>query len=156
MSQSSREIVRRTLTFEYPERVPIDIHILQWARLKYQEEVNALTAQYPNDIVIAPNIYNPSLRAEGNPYQVGTSTDDWGCVFENIHAGIMGEVREPLIGTPGEWKSVIPPYELLPEKPDDAIAKANCFCASTDKFVRGAAIPGHGNVISLSAARKTR
>lgn len=54
-----------------------------------------------------PGVYRPSPRRSGDMHAVGSSTDDWGCPFVNIQAGVIGEVREPLI-VPTGGRSILP------------------------------------------------
>lgn len=138
MAQTSREIVKKTLTFGYPERVPRHTWILPWASEKYPDKIKELSRLYPDDIISAPSVYNSSSRLKGDPYEIGTYVDEWGCVFENLHKGVIGEVKEPLIENIGDLSALKPPFEILPaneEQKQSAKAKVNEFCASTDKFV---------------------
>ncbi len=135
MSSTSRELVKKTLTFQSPERLPRHLWVLPWAENTYPEELNALNRNFPGDFVMCPDVYRPSPRQKGDPFTPGQYTDEWGCVFTNIHEGIIGEVRESQLKDIAEWKSVKPPYETLPEDEGDARDRVNRFCAESDKFV---------------------
>lgn len=142
MPDNSRNIVRRTLTFDGPERIPRDIWTLPWAESRYPAELRSLRARFPSDIVSAPDPYKPSARVRGNQYMVGEYTDAWGCVFQSVHAGVIGEVKKPLIADISDWRSVKPPYEILPNTEDSAARDAvNRFCAGTDLFVKTSCFP---------------
>ena len=52
---------------------------------------------------------------KGDPYAIGEYTDEWGCLFTNIHGGIIGEVKQPLVQE-DDWSDagrVHIPEELL-------------------------------------------
>ena len=139
MSQSSRELVSRALRFEHPERLPRDLWVLPWASNHYPETVAELQRRYPSDVATTRYFYPPSVRAKGDPYQVGASTDAWGCVFRNIQPGLIGEVENPILENMADAGSYQPPYEQLPQAGSRAWSAArdtiNRFYAGTDKFV---------------------
>ncbi len=88
-----REIVRKALTFHYPERIPRDLWLLPWASERYPEAVKEVQRRFPSDFVGAPNVYLPSKRVRGQMYRKGTYIDEWGCQFVNLQDGVRGEVR---------------------------------------------------------------
>lgn len=114
--QSSKEIVKRAIQFESPQRLPRDMWALPWAQIHFPNELKTLQQQYPSDIAMlgSQGLYNPSLLAAGDPFAVGVSTDDWGCCFENRQAGVIGEVKDPILKTPEDVASYQPPYNILP------------------------------------------
>ncbi len=135
MAQTSREIVRKTLTFDNPERLPRHTWILPWAHSHYPAEIKELGQKYPDDIVTAPNVYQKSPVAKGDPYAIGSCVDEWGCEFENIQKGVIGEVKKAAVADAGDLSTLHVPYETLPADTDAARRTVNEFCASTDKFV---------------------
>jgi len=135
MPQTSREIVTRCLRFEHPERMPRDLWVLPWADYHYPEALQEIRRRFPSDIGGPGSVYRPSPRLRGNPYAVGTYIDEWGCIFTNIQEGVHGEVRTPLLPDIQDWRSIRPPYEILPEDPLAARDQVNRNCANTDKFV---------------------
>lgn len=143
MASTCRELVLRCLEFKQPSRLPRDMWLLPWAHLYYPDKVRELQKEYPNDIVDAPSVYAPSTILQGDPYTVGEYVDEWGCVFSNIQAGVHGEVRSPRLTDIADWRTVKPPYELLPKGPgtDQAVAMVNRFCDQSDKFVLAAMCP---------------
>ena len=138
MPQTPREIITSCLKFENPERMPRDLWLLPWANNHHPDAVEELSRRFPSDFDTSPDIYRPSSRAEGDPYAVGHSVDDWGCIFTNIQEGVIGEIRTPQLTDIANWKSVEPPYETLPTDHDAARDQVNRHCASTDKFVKAA------------------
>jgi hypothetical protein len=114
MSQTSRELVTRCLKFEFPERIPRDLWVLPWASMNYPEALRTIREKFTLDFESPPNVYQPSSRRQGNEYSPGIFIDEWGVAFTNIQAGVIGEVRQPIIQEITDWKSVQPPYEILP------------------------------------------
>lgn len=138
--ESSRDLVRNCVMFKGPSRVPRHLWFLPWARIHHPAHVDALNRRFPSDIVSAPDVYNNASARSGDPYAVGDYVDEWGCVFENIQAGVIGEVKHPLMpGDVPDVSSLRPPYEMLPgAKGRDAV---NRFCASTECFVLSGCCP---------------
>ena len=65
--------------------------------------------------------------------------DEWGCRFTNIHEGVIGEVKEPVIREE-DWSDagkVHIPEELLTFDTD----AVNRFCRETDRFVIAGCCP---------------
>ncbi|MCX7934194.1 MAG: methyltransferase [Planctomycetota bacterium] len=141
MAQTSRELVRRALKFERPARVPRDLWALPWAEKRYAEDLARLRARYPADISGPPNVYRPAARRRGDPYAVGEYVDEWGCVFTNIHEGVIGEVKEPILADMDRWQEIKPPAEVLPEDWPQARAIVNRACAASDKFITSGCCP---------------
>lgn len=131
---NSRERVTRTLRFEHPDRAPRDLWCLPGVLMFQQDEVDAVQARYPLDIVGAPGVDGPSRRASGTPNVVGTYTDAWGCVWRVAEPGVIGEVKGPPLADWTALETFTPPYEVL-EGAD--FSRVNPFCAETDQFVIG-------------------
>lgn len=136
---TSRELVYKTLAFEnIGGRVPRQMWLLPWATKRYREVIDAIHRDYPDDIVEVPaefKQYARPLKTQGDWFSVGEYTDEWGCRFTNIHDGIVGEVKRPIVPAEDEhWDDVsrihIPEELLTLDK-----QKVNEFCASTDQFV---------------------
>ncbi len=135
MPQSPREIVTNCLTFNYPERLPRDLWVLPIAEKQYPQVVEEINRKWPGDIVRPPYFYPPSARVKGDPYKVGSYTDEWGCVFENIQDGVIGEVRDPILPDISEWITISPPNEQIPLDTSEPYGIINRYCAETEKFV---------------------
>ena len=139
---TSRELVHKTLEFaNYHDRAPRDMGCLPWAVNTYPDEVNALLRDYPSDFTGPAIACKEKGIAQGNPYEIGDSIDDWGCRFTNVQRGVHGQVKEPIISPDDEdWEDtsrVHIPAEWLSFEIDDV----NNFCASTDKFVFAGCCP---------------
>ncbi len=112
---TSREIVKKCLTFDNPQRIPRQIWTMPWAESKFPTALKELNEKFPSDFGGVDYFYPPASKIKGDPYKKGYYTDEWGCVFQNLQDGIIGEVREPIIQDIADWKKVEPPYEQLPE-----------------------------------------
>jgi len=128
---TSRELVRRTLEFASPPSVPRQAWILPWAEERYPDAVARLRAEFPDDLVTAPALYHAPLPVVGSRYEKGTYIDEWGCRFANIHGGVIGIVKEPLVR---EWADL----DRF-RTPDESLAvdreAINAYCRETDRFV---------------------
>ena len=131
MKETSRQIVRKTLDFEKPSRIPRQIWILPWAEKKYPQTIDLLQNKYPDDILSSPAFYKKPLKVQGDRYSTGHYVDEWGCKFSNPQEGIIGIVKEPLIDKWEDLENFKPPESIL----DLDKEKINDFCHNTDHFV---------------------
>jgi uroporphyrinogen decarboxylase len=122
----------RCLAFERPDRVPRDLWMLPAARRTQGDAaIDAFRARWPVDVVQCTVGRPRPRRAVGDPYAPGTAIDEWGCRYENLVAGVHGEVKEPILDDYAKLDDIRPPLELL--ELDEAEIAA--FCRSTDSFV---------------------
>lgn len=128
---NSRERVTRTLAFRSPDRVPRQLWLLPWAEERYPREIARLRERYPDDLVTSPPFCLIPPLTRGEEHGPGTYVDEWGCVFENIERGMIGEVKSPVVRTWSEAERVRTPEERLSV---DA-GRVNDFVSGTDKFV---------------------
>ncbi len=138
MAPTSRELVLQTLEFRSPSCAPRQLWVLPWAQWNHAGELEDIQRQFPADIDgVDPRYAEPPVT-HGDPYRVGQYKDEWGCVFTNIHDGIIGEVREPLVA---DWAAdcgkVRIPREWLTFDRDHV----NRQCAASEKFILAAACP---------------
>ncbi|MCU0250366.1 MAG: hypothetical protein MUE61_09170 [Vicinamibacterales bacterium] len=127
---TSRELVRRTLRFEKPPRVPRQAWVLPWAEQRYPEPVARLRARFPDDLMAAPQLYRAPLPVVGSRYEKGLYIDEWGCRFDNIHGGVIGIVHEPLIAGWDDLQRFRTPEEVLTVDTDAVRA----FCRDSGRF----------------------
>jgi len=136
---TSRERVHRTLQFDNPERVPRQLWTLPWALNNHKEQVDRLRKDFPDDITMVQGFLHRKPATRGDPFEIGEYTDEWGCKFTNVHRGIIGEIKEPLLK--GEdWEdrdALILPEEMLAVD----TGKVNSFCSETELFVIAGACP---------------
>ena len=137
---TSRELVHRTLEFRNDSgRVPRQLWTLPWAGIHHPEKLDKLWRDFEWDITGAPTVWADPPKTKGDPFEVGEYVDEWGCVFQNLQQGVIGEVKQPLVTDP-DWADVgnvhIPEEWLTFDR--DAV---NRFCGETDKFVQASACP---------------
>jgi len=139
---TSRERVRKALTFDYPDRVPRDLWILPVASRRYGKEIREIIKRFPSDIEgirgYTPYFSTIEGYTKGDPYEVGIYIDPWGCAFKNIQQGVIGEVKDPIVKNLSDINKVKPPYHLLNKFKQD-IKKINESCRKSDKFILGGA-----------------
>jgi uroporphyrinogen decarboxylase len=128
---TSRELVKKTLCFQSPERIPRQKWILPWAEKIYPEQVRQLEKCFPDDIVSAPAVYTQSVCTRGERYEIGTYIDEWGCTFSNLHEGVIGIVHTPLLSNWDQLDGFQPPAAAAAVD-RDAI---NRFCRHSDLFI---------------------
>lgn len=126
----SRELIIQTLGFSSPGRIPRQCWILPWAQKRYPAECAKLGMEFPDDIIPVSGIYTVPQKNKGNRYEEGIYIDEWGCIFNNIHAGLIGVPVEPLIKNWDELDSFHGPGEMLAVD----TKQVNKFCNETDKF----------------------
>jgi len=132
-----RDLVRQTLEFDAPARVPRPLLLLPWARDRYPDEAAALQEDFPDDIVKCECFLETPLAVEGDRYRAGRHVDEWGCLFENIHSGAIGQVKKPLVAGWGDLDRVrIPEERLTVDR-----GKVDAFCRATDRFVIAGCCP---------------
>lgn len=134
---TSRDLVRKTLEFDSPERVPRDLWLLPWATKYYPAEVTRIQERYPSDFDGAPVKYEKPPPTEGDPHEIGTYTDEWGCTFKNIQAGVIGEVCAPLVNSWEDLDRVIAPEGALTFDRE----AVNAFCQHSDRFIFAGCCP---------------
>ena len=139
--KTSRELVYETLEFKGPERAPRDLWDMPWSAMNYPDELSRIQKTYPADIISAPGFQKEFAPTKGDQYAVGRFIDEWGCIFDNKAAGIIGEVKEAIVPADDEdWADIsrihIPVESLTIDK-----KKINRFCQATDKFVMAGACP---------------
>ncbi len=132
-----RELVKQAISFEGPERLPRQIWLLPWASNKYPDEVESIERDFPSDIVTIPIFCSEPVPGQGNAHTVGTFVDAWGCEFENLQDGIIGEVKRPQIGDWASTNHVRFPRERLSIEVDQ-IAE---YCGNTDRYVIAGTCP---------------
>ena len=137
MDATPRQLVRQTLEFAGPARVPRQLWLLPWASLHYPDEVAALQRRFPDDIVSCPSFLATSPAMQGDRHGGGTHVDEWGCTFVGLQAGIIGQVKAPLVSDWSHLERVRLPLECLSVD----VAQVNAFCRGSDRFVLGGCCP---------------
>jgi uroporphyrinogen decarboxylase len=136
---TSRERVRRSLEFDRPDRVPRETWLLPLAYHEHgQQRVQAFLRRWPSDID-RPAVTSPKFLAllQGDPHEIGQYRDEWGCVFENVQRGVIGQVKCPLLDDWSKLETLRPPAEAL----DFDIEEVSRQCAASDKFMLAQCCP---------------
>jgi hypothetical protein len=131
MAPESRELVRKTLAFQGPPRVPRQVWVLPWAEIHHPRALERLHETFPDDIVSVPELYSVPTVVSGDRYTQGEFVDAWGCRFSNPQDGIIGIVHQPLISTWDDLDGFRTPDSVL-KLDTEAV---NRFCRSTDRYV---------------------
>ncbi len=134
---TSRDLIRQTLEFASPNRVPRQLWQLPWVEEHYPAELRRIRERFPDDMIGAPGFLAQAPKTTGDAYAIGTFVDEWGCTFTNLQSGVIGEVKDPLIKEWSDLEKLRPPLECLSVD----IEKVNAFCGATDKFVVGGCCP---------------
>jgi len=134
---TSRELVKKSLEFDSPPRIPRQIWTLPWASDHYPEQLKAIQREFPDDIISSPAFLRQPLKTSGDPYTVGTFIDEWGCIFVNRQQGVIGEVKQPALKDWQDLEQLRFPGELLSVD----VEAVNAFCKGTDKFVLAGTCP---------------
>ena len=158
---TSRERVKRALTFQCPDRAPRDLWVMPTVRREHEQELAELEARFPGDFENAPVTWGRSRRAailEGDPGNdavldtaagsmvgaaefrsqfagrciVGRFRDEWGSVWRALEPGVVGEVAEPALADWSALRIYAPPYELLEELD---VSPSRAFYTQSDRFV---------------------
>lgn len=133
----SRTLVKQALTFSSPHRIPRDLWTLPWAELHYPAQLTAIRSRFPADMTGAPGFLREKPHTRGDAYEVGVYVDEWGCAFDNIQPGVIGQVKSPLIAAWADLDKLQPPEACLTIDPE----QINAFCKNTDKFVTAGCCP---------------
>jgi uroporphyrinogen decarboxylase len=136
-AMTPRELVIRTLEFDSPPRLARQLWLLPWAVQHFPKEVAELGKRFPDDIISSPAFCTAELPVRGDRHAKGAYVDEWGCTFENIADGIIGEVKQPLFA---EWSNLdrlrIPAERLTVD-----VDQVNGFCRQIDRFVLAGTVP---------------
>lgn len=131
---TSRELVIRTLEYDAPGRIPVDLWCLPATRLAYGRALDELVAEVRIDIVSAPFA---DKTEDPRHFQLGSYTDCWGSTWQNRQAGIIGEVKNfPLADINKVWKYTSPKELFLSGLP--GFKETEKYIVShRDKFILG-------------------
>lgn len=108
---TARERVLRTLEFKNPDRLAVDIWALPGTLHRHGPQLDALRRQYPPDFASIPGPLDHGMTPQ--LFEVGSFTDAWGCGWENLQAGIIGEVKHPPLADDEAINRYTPPTELF-------------------------------------------
>jgi uroporphyrinogen decarboxylase len=127
---NSRETVFRTLNFNKPSRIPRQCWLLPWAEKRYPAESARLATEYPDDIIPVAGMYSVPQKILGDKYGKGIYMDQWGCIFNNIHEGLMGVPSDPIVKTWSDLDGLATPGSMLAVD----VQQVNAFCRQKERF----------------------
>ena len=107
---TSKERVYRTLDFQKPDRVPVDIWTLKAAEKTYGNQLTDMIEERNPDICFLP-LQDPTQ--DDRRYEIGTYVDAWGCCWHNRQYGIIGEVKEYPLADDDAFDTYQSPLPLL-------------------------------------------
>lgn len=110
----SRERVLKTLAFENPDKIPVDLWILPAARAEYGNRLEQCLKENERDIISLVGPFDHGFTKAY--YEYGTFKDPWGSVWTNIQPGIIGEVKCPVFENYEKIDSYIPPTKQFVEE----------------------------------------
>lgn len=134
----SKERVLRTLEFNHPDRLPVDLWVLPAARTEYGTRLEELLDEHERDIVSLVGPFDHGFTKEY--YEFGTFQDPWGSIWTNIQPGIIGEVKNPVLEEYDELDSYKPPVEQFIkewEEYKDKLAEQTREQRKKGKFIIG-------------------
>ena len=109
---TQRENYLRIKNFQNPEWIDCWMSISQDSWYLQKDEITTkILNQYP--YLFRGQTFDTNLNAYNMPapYSPGRYTDSWGCVWENIHSGVEGQVIFHPLGEDAAFDSYIPPSE---------------------------------------------
>jgi uroporphyrinogen decarboxylase len=129
-TMTGRQRIQAALTGQTPDRIPRVYSPIPGFLNEHPGVMERLEQQYPQDVGDC-GWRPPEGATRGDPYAVGTYYDEWGCPFENVHPGIVGQVKEPLIR---DYKLDVDNLQAPLHLVDHNMDAVEAGCAATDKF----------------------
>ena len=106
---NSRERVWSAVTFEKPDRIPLDMWIVPGTWDHYGQDLEALLQRYPLDI--GPSGYRVPWE-DAAQYEPGEWCDPWGVVWQNAHPGLFAQAKTFPAADDAQVARYEPPWEL--------------------------------------------
>lgn len=101
----------KSLRFEHPDYIPVNMSLLPATWMKYRDDLQALVDRHP--VLFGQN--NGQQRdydAVSGTYVEGEHTDIWGCVWSNVAQGLDGIVTKHPLPTRESVRNMGPPEKL--------------------------------------------
>ncbi|HOK10054.1 MAG TPA: uroporphyrinogen decarboxylase family protein [Candidatus Hydrogenedens sp.] len=123
------ENIKRMMFYDYPKWVPVQVFFLSACLTKYKTAINEIMEKHKRLFPQYDRVDENNPVEYKDFYVEGEVTDCWGCVWKNLHGGMVGKVAgHPLEHWDNfeEWKKHIPNPEtdgILGPKDWDGIAK---------------------------------
>lgn len=123
------ENIKRMMYFDYPLWVPVQVFFLPACLNKYKGAINEIVERHGRLFPVFNKINEDKPVEYTDFYVEGEIVDCWGCVWRNLHGGLVGQVVvHPLEQWESfeEWKRKIPDPErdgILGPRNWDEVAK---------------------------------
>jgi len=110
---TKQELLLRAITYDHPPQLPVDvwIHPAAWRKRprEIRDLVGAHQSLFPNAQELMAEDYDAFAHMPPS-YRAGTFTDEWGCVWTNVEAGMEAVVTgHPIPRREGITSLQIPP-----------------------------------------------
>ena len=67
--KNAKNNVIKTLEFDNPYQIPIQLWDLPWANIHYPNELRNIKEKFPSDIISAPDLLSKTIKTKGDEYQ---------------------------------------------------------------------------------------
>jgi len=105
------ERIRATVDFKKPDRLPVDLWMHRATRTLHGAELDALLEKYPLDMT---RVFGPMDRHfYSTSFTEGTYVDFWGSQWQVLRAGMLGEVKRPVLPDIEKVHELKIPYDAL-------------------------------------------
>jgi len=140
---NSRELVVKTLKFDYPERIPRDLWYSSFIESSNKDGLNLVQKKFPKDIdwpLFTPGLssiqkkssFLPRSMFEIEAQVTGKYIEEWGSIIYCAEDGVAGEVKEPILNDWSKLNNISVPWDFL-ESTD--LSHVNSSCENSDKFM---------------------
>ena len=104
----------KAVQFQHPSAIPVNVSLLPATWMQYRDDLDALLRRHP-DIF-------PGYQGNANydhiwcsTYHAGEHTDEWGCIWSNVHDGMEAIVTHHPVPTREAVHTLRAPNEIKPE-----------------------------------------
>ena len=100
----------KSMTFDYPEHIPVSVSLLPASWMKHRERLEDLVLRHP---VIFEGYETGSRDFDEmrESYTAGDHVDEWGCVWSNIAPGCAAMVKKHPVPTRADVHRLKPPQQ---------------------------------------------
>ena len=130
-SAASKDVVSRAIHFQNPPRLPLTMSISGATHAVHGRKLADLLARYPDDFAWA------GWRiSDDGPDEPGTHTDEWGCVWQKLQAGIGGQCVEHPLENWDDFSSYDAPSPLTSDR-WERVGEEVSGARAADKYLLG-------------------
>ena len=105
----------KAMLFETPDHIPVDVGFLPGTWHRHGQALVDLVGRHPVIFERLTPPADPARAEQNNPmYNVGSSVDEWGCVWENVQAGVLSIVKTHPVPTREQVRTLKPPAQVSP------------------------------------------